>query len=89
MLVQGETYEYRKAHLLECMAVGRQLIKQCQQIIKTSPENAALAKETMAINRGYVQDNYQMLVELERWRIKEGVDKNEQYYYKRVSSDND
>lgn len=80
-LVLHETYNDRKAFILSCVVVGRKLIKTLSANIDKYPDLKKQTLECIELENQYIKDQLHELTELERWRTREGLAKDEPYIY--------
>lgn len=79
MLTIGETYNERKATILENIKVCRDLIRATNETIRKYPSVRDDGLEVIQNENNTIKDYLQELVELERWRIAHGLAKDEPY----------
>lgn len=80
-LTLDETYNERKAFILSCIVTTRGLIKAIQSTSNKFPEHKDLYNETITNQQQSIKHDLAELTELERWRVKEGMAKDEPYKY--------
>lgn len=89
LLVLDETYNDRKAFILSCIIVARNLIKAIQSTSNKFASIKEIAPEVIKCEQQYIKDQFTELTQLERWRIKEGLGKDEPFKYKSLRSRTD
>lgn len=72
MLVKGETFNQRKAQILEDIKLSRQLITACN---KCYPANKELANIVINLQQQLIKNAINELVELRKWQNKRVYDK--------------
>lgn len=83
-LVSEETYNERKAFILSCILVSKTLIRQLVSTMDKIPQIEPEARQVIELEKQYIKDELAELTELERWRIREGLGKDERYIYPSV-----
>lgn len=84
ILLLHETYNDRKAFILSCIVTARKLIKTLYANINKYPELKQQTTEVIVLEQHYINDQLAELTELERWRVKEGMAKDEPFSYKKI-----
>lgn len=87
-LVLGETYNDRKAFTLSCIVTARGLIKTIKEVCLPKPELRDLALQIIKQEQEYIKSELAELTELERWRRKVGLEKDEPFSYEKIRSKN-
>lgn len=82
MLTIGETYNERKAAILDNILVCRGLIKECNKIAQKRDSNRDLALEVIKNENDTIRMFVKELVDLEKWRIANSYDKDDSYHPK-------
>ncbi len=80
-LLLNETYNERKKIILSSIVVCRGLIKAIEYSIANNPTD--LAYEVLKQEKQYINNSLAEITELERWRLKEGLDKDEAFQPKK------
>lgn len=83
-LISEETYNERKAFILSCILVSKTLIRQLVSTMDKIPQIEPEARQVIELEKQYIKDELAELTELERWRIREGLGKDERYIYPSV-----
>lgn len=84
MLVINETYEQRKAFLLDYIKTCRAFMALLNTIIARNKELADIAHETLSLEQREISRALQQLVELKRWLKAEGIAPDEPYLPRRL-----
>lgn len=74
MLIMGETPNQRKAYIVSSIKQNRDIIARF-----TKHNTEGQFSESMTILRQEIRDYMKELLDLERWRRKEGYDPNQPY----------
>ena len=86
MLVIGETYNDRKASLLDYIHVCQDLIGTIQKC-KISKE--PLAREVIALERQSIRDTWAELKALARWQKTSGFEPDEPFTYRKEQKEDE
>lgn len=81
-----ETYNERKAFILSCIVTARGLISAIQSTKNKFPELKDLQNQVIKQEQDYINQELADLTELERWRRKVGLEKDEPFTYEKVRS---
>lgn len=79
MLIIGETYNKRKADILDNIKVCRGLIKECNKVALKKDGNRELAIEVINTEHNTIKNFINELVELERWRVANKLERHTPY----------
>lgn len=77
LLLLHETYNDRKAFIMDCVLVSRKLIVAIQSVIVKQPELSDQAYDCIELERQYIINELAHLTSLERWRITKGLARDE------------
>lgn len=69
---------------MSCIVVARGLIKTLSANLDKYPDLKKDTLEVLELEQQYIKDQMHELTELERWRIREGLEKDEPYIYPSV-----